>query len=164
MQGPLALWDVVRSSREERQARLHTLEDLLRRECDHAGRSQLDRERQMVEPAADVGDDSVRLEAGDSRTRPGIEELDGLLLDERRDGVLLLAGHVQGLSAGNHDLHVRAGGYEPGHVRPGVDDMLEVVEEHEHSLVADMPRELALRAEHLRRLLEHERRVAKRSE
>ena len=63
----LALGQVSRAAGEEPQPLLEPLEDLRRRERLHARGGQLERERQVVEPPADLGDGLVGLEA---RARP----------------------------------------------------------------------------------------------
>ena len=69
---------------EERQSVLQPLEDRCRREHLDAGGGELDRERQVVEAAADLDDRPVRIEVGLDRSRA----LDGtarrLLLPQRR--------------------------------------------------------------------------------
>ena len=164
MQRALAPWDIVRTAGQERQSFLQTLEDLVRRQRDHAGGSQLDRERQVVQAATDLRDHPGRSEVGNGRSRACVEQLDCLLLDERRDGVLLLAGHVQRLPAGDEDVQIRAGSDQFSKARAGLYDLLKVVKEKEQMLVVDVTEELSLRPQHLRRLLDHNRRVAEGSE
>ena len=83
---------------------------------------------------------------------------------ERRHRVFLLAGDVQGLAAGDEDVEVRARAEQFGDVGRRCDDLLEVVQQHEHRLVADVLGEAVRRAERLRRGRQHELRMAQRRE
>src|SRR6185437_6453897 len=100
-------------------------------ERDDTGGNQLDRERQVVQPATDLRDRPVRLEVGNRGSRARVEELDCLLLDERRDRVFLLAGHMQRLPAGDEDVQIRARCDQLSNARAGLYDLLEVVKEKE---------------------------------
>src|SRR5207248_1993358 len=59
----LALGRFARSAGEQRQPLLEPRQQLIRRQDADAGGGKLDRERQSVEPAADLCDGIVRLEA-----------------------------------------------------------------------------------------------------
>ena len=81
-------------------------------------------------------------------------------MHERRHLVLLLGSHAQRFAAGRHQLEVRARGEQFGEPGRGVDHLLEVVEQQQHRLVADVVDEAVLRSERLRRRLDDEGRVA----
>jgi hypothetical protein len=84
------------------------LEDLRRSEDARAGGGQLERERQLVEPAAELGDRLVRLEA-----RALAEELDRLRLGERRHRVVDLAADPQQFPARDEEPQVGASLEQP---------------------------------------------------
>ena len=79
------------------------LEDLRRGEDARPRGGQLERERQVVEAPAELGDRLVRLEP-----RARAEELDRLRLGQRRHRVLDLAADPQQLAARDEQLQVRA--------------------------------------------------------
>src|SRR5438105_3106500 len=83
----------------------------------------LERERQVVEAPAELGDRLVRLE-----TRTPGEQLDRLQLGERWDGVLDLAPDAKKLAARDQELQIRTGLEQRGELGAGVDHLLEVVE------------------------------------
>jgi hypothetical protein len=69
-------------------------------------------------------------------SRPREEEADGLLLDERRHGVLALGGQAQDLAAGEEQPQVAAALQQLAQQRRGVGHLLEVVEHEQHPPVA----------------------------
>ena len=85
------------------------------------------------------------------------EELDGVVLGERRDGVLLLAGDAQGLPARHDSRRLGQAASRSASSRCGLDHVLEVVEEQEQLLVGDVLGEAVLGSDRLRAVLEHER-------
>lgn len=123
---------------------------------DPAG-GELDRQRHAVELAADPGDDrgigiverdlraaghgtfEEELKRGiglrGSRGQPGIVRRNG----ERRQSVDLLALDAQGLAARGEDMDMRCGVKDFGcQRRCGGDDVLAIVEDQQHPLVAEM--------------------------
>ncbi len=136
----------------------------MRRQRLHTRCGELEREWEVVEAPADLGDVVVRPEVGRNRARSRKEEADALLVRERRYGVLVLAAYLQPLAAGDQYVEPGAGCQQPRHVQGCVDDLLEVVEKHEHRLVSDVLREAVLRAQRLARGREHELRIAQRRE
>ena len=79
-QRPLALGQVAGAAGEQRQPLVEPLEELLGRERLDARGGELEREREVVEAAADLGDGLVGLEVGLDRARPREEEADRLLV------------------------------------------------------------------------------------
>ena len=75
---------------EERQPLLQPFEQGVGRQELHEGGCQLDREREAVEPAADLGDGSVGREIGPDGASPLAEQRDCVALGQRRNRILLL--------------------------------------------------------------------------
>ncbi len=161
-QRPLALGEIARSAGQQRQAMLEPFEDLRRGEGLDAGGRELERQREVVEATADLGDSLVGLEVGLHGSRPGKEEADPFLVNERRHRVLLLTGYMQRLPARDEEVEVRAGGKQLRNVGCCLHDLLEVVEEAEHLLVLDVLGQAVLRADDLRCRGEDELGVAER--
>ena len=136
---------------------LEPFEDLRRGESLDARGGQLEGQRQIVEATADLGDSLVGLEVGLHGSRPGKEEADPFLVNERRHRVLLLTGYMQRLPARDEEVEVRAGGKQLRNVGCCLHDLLEVVEEAEHLLVLDVVGQAVLRADDLRCRGEDER-------
>jgi hypothetical protein len=143
-QGPLPLRRIARTAGQQRQAPLDPLQNLLGRERSHARRRQLERERQMVEPAADLEDAVVRLEVRAHHAGPREEEADTLLLDERRHRVLLFRGQTERLAARRDDPQVRAGREQLSEAWRRPHHLLEVVEDEQHAPAADVLGRLGL--------------------
>ena len=139
-----------RSSRCASRSRICAGERTLR-----AGGGELECERQVVEPAAELGDRLVRLEP-----RALAEELDRLRLGERRHRVLDLAADPQQLPARDQEPQVGAGLEQLRELGRRLDDLLEVVEQQQKLALADVLGEAVLRPERLRDRLGHERGVA----
>jgi hypothetical protein len=108
-------------------------------------RGQLDRERQSVQPAADLGDRGgvrlVQAEAGQHRGRACHEERHGGIAGDRRQvrpprirqrqrryRIGVLAAQAQRRPAGGEYLQRRTGGQQVRHVWPGVEQVLHVVQ------------------------------------
>ena len=161
-EGALAFGQVAGAPGQQRQPALEPLQDLGRRERLHPGGGELERERQLVEPAADRCHRVAVLEAGIDGPRAGEEEADPFLRRERRHGVLLLAGQVKRLPARDQQLEAGAGAEQLPQRAGRLDHLLEVVEQDEQPLVADVLGELGPRPERLRRRREHELRVPQR--
>ena len=117
------------------------LEDLRRGEDARARGGELERERQVVEAAAELGDRLVRLEP-----RALAEELDRLGLGQRRDRVLDLAADAQQLAARDEQLQVRAALEQLAELGRRLDHLLEVVEQQQQLALADVLGEAVLRA------------------
>ena len=111
----LALGQVAPAGGEERQPVLQPAEQLVRLEHLHPGGRQLDRERQAVEAAADLGQPAVvAAEARQHGLRPLPEELDRRRLRERRERELALARDPERLAARGEDAQVRAPALQAG--------------------------------------------------
>ena len=123
-----------------------------RHQPDSSGR-ELDRQRQAVEPRADLGDRRpVACIEGEARLgRP--DPLDKELLrrrqrlvgvrivhlhGERRDGQLALAIEAQRRAAGDHGAQARCRRQQVGDQRRGVEHVLEVVEHEEHLAIGEV--------------------------
>ena len=78
-------------------------QQLLRREEGRSRRGELERERQLVEPIAEVGDDVARHEARIELTRARDEQLDSIATLHRGHGVHVLSLQLQPLSARHDD-------------------------------------------------------------
>ena len=106
---------------------------------------ELDRERQAAQAHADRLD-GVRVRAGRreaevDRTRTRDEELDRLVVVQRTDRQLLLGAHVQRLPARGDDLDARRRLQHLGERRGRDQHLLEVVEDEQQVLVAQVVRE-----------------------
>ena len=126
---------------------LQPLQDLRGRERLDPGGRELERERQMVEAAADRQHVLVGLEAGPGRSRTREEEPDRFLFDERGHRVLALGRQPQELAAGDEQAQAQARGKQLAELRRRLRHLLEVVEHEQHLLRADVAGELLARAE-----------------
>ena len=134
----------VAAALEEVEPLREALEDLPRRERLRARGGELDRERQVVEARAELGDLVARLEPGALA-----EERDGLGRGERRHRVLDLALDAQELAAGDEQRQVGAGAEQRRELGRRLDHLLEVVEQEEQLALADVLGEAVLGAERL---------------
>ena len=173
-QRSLTVGDVSVVAHQERQRVVEPLEDRLRRQHPDPRRSQLDRERQAVEPFGDpanrvdvpVGDREAR-DRGGSTVR---EELDGLR--QGRHWHLLLPCEVQRCAACHQDVHGVGGSEESGHEAAGLEHLLHVVEDQQdlpprqvrHQVVQERRPTGILQAESARYQDRNERRVPDRRE
>ena len=132
-----------------RQPLLEPFEQDRRRERLHARSRQLDRERQAVEPPADLDDLAVRGEVGADGGGTLHEEIDRFPLPQRVDGDLPLAVDVQRLAARDEHRQMRTGADRLGDAGGRVEQMLEVVQHEQQPLVAHRCRQRVLRAERL---------------
>ena len=132
VEGLLAGGEVGGAALQQREAALEPLEQRLRLEDAHARGGELDRERQPVEPRADGGDRAVDPDLGAGLLRPLDEQLDGLVLAQRRDVVDALARQLQRGPARDEQPELRACAEQLREHRPRREHVLEVVEEHEH--------------------------------
>ena len=148
----------VAAALEQVESLAEPVEDLRGGEDTRAGGGELDRERQLVEPAAELGDRLVRLEA-----RALAEELDRLRLRERRHRVVDLALIRSSSRLVTRSLRL---GRPRAAARAGrrLDHLLEVVEQQQELALADVLGEAVLRPERLRDRLRHERGVAQRGQ
>ena len=89
---------VSRSSRSDNRSR-----SWLRREDDRSGRRQLESERQVVQPGAELRDRRRLAHACVEAASASHEELDAVLVCQRRNGVQLLALELEPLSARDED-------------------------------------------------------------
>ncbi len=158
----LSLRKVARPTPQEPQSVPESIPQDLRREDAQVRRGELDRQRQAVEPAADLGHDRGvvigQLEIGADTARPIDEELHRLELAdpvsrdlpvdgrqaERRDRVDPLRPNAQRLSAGGQDRQSRALAQQPGHEVGCLGHLLEIVEHEEHLSTAQAIDELIL--------------------
>ena len=160
-QRALAVRRVARAAREERESLLEPLEQLARGKGLHASRGELERERQVVEAAADFRDCLVDLEVGLHRTRPRGEEADRLRVRERRNGVCLLGGEAERLAARHEQLERRAAREDIRELVSRREHVLEVVEEKKQLLVGDVLGEPVVGADRTRGAVQNERGIAK---
>ena len=152
-------WIGVASALEQIESLAETVEDLRGREHTRAGGSELDRERQIVESAAELGDRLVRIE-----TRALAKQFDRLRLGERWHRVVDLARDPQQLPAGDQEPQVRARLEQLRKLRSRLHHLLEVVEQQQQLPVCDVLREPAPCPEHLRDRLCHQRGIAERGQ
>ena len=142
---------VARTARQQRQPALQAGVELIGRQDVHSGRRQLDGERQSVQPGTDVRDQRggrrVDLEgrvmlAGPFDKEPariGGQQLGGggrgAGQRHRLHRQLALPRHPQRGAAGHERRDPRRRGQQRGHLRTGVQNLLEIVE-HEQELLA----------------------------
>ena len=112
----------VAAGREQVESLRDPLQDLGGCEHAHAGGGELERQRQVVEPAAQLGNRLLRLDA-----RPGAEQLDRLRLGESRHRVDDLALDAQQLPAGDEQAQVRTGPQQRRQLDRRLDHLLQVV-------------------------------------
>ena len=149
----------VAAAPEQVEPGAEPLEDLRGRERLRARGRQLDRERERVEPPAQLGDLVGRVEL-----RPLAEQRHRLGGGERRHRELDLAVDAQALAARDEDGEVRARGDERGQLGRRRDDLLEVVDEEQELALADVLGEAVAGAHGPGDRLADERRVAERGE
>lgn len=152
----LALRQVAGSAGQQREAALQAGEHRLRsQQLDPRG-CQLDRQREAVQASADVGDGEGVLigqaearpnrrgalaEQGDGRVRrqlPGERAGSGLGEAQRRDRKLVLAAQVEHGAARDEHLEAGRGPEQIGHDGGGGEDLLEVVQQEQQALVAQV--------------------------
>src|SRR4051794_1550594 len=117
---------------EQVESPAQTVEDLRDGENAGAGGGELEREGQVVEASAELGDRLVRLEP-----RALTEELDRFRARERRHGVVDLPTDPQHLPAGDQEAQVRARLEQLRELGCRLDHLLEVVEQQEELTLAD---------------------------
>ena len=157
-QGLLSRRQVTRPPRQRRQAALQPRQQRRRRQELDARRGQLDRQRQPVQPADDLGDGLGILrrqgEARPQRLRARDEQGDGVVARQlgqrwqrhrighrqRLDLVLVLGLQAEPRPARGQHLQFRRRGQQIGHQRRRRQQVLEVVEQQQEALVAQMGR------------------------
>jgi hypothetical protein len=156
----LALGHVSGTAGQQRQTPFESLEDLLCGQRLHARGRQFEREWQVVEAPANLRDGLVHLEGRVDRLRSGQEKADAFLVNERRHGILLFAGHMERFPAGHEQVEVRTRGEQGGNPGRCLEDVLEVVEEEQHRFVADVLGQAITGTQRLPCRCQHERRIA----
>ena len=149
----------VPTAAQQIEAPGEALEDLPWRQHRCPSGCELDGKGQVVEPLAERSDRLVRFEVG-----PRAEELDCLLLGQRRHRVLDFALDAQQLSARDQQAKVGAGPKQRGEQRRPVNDLLEVVQQEQQLALADMRSELLLGAQRLCHRLKDEGGISKSGE
>jgi hypothetical protein len=147
-------------------------EDLLGREDGGTRRGELERERQVVEPFAELGDGFGRLERGLDRGGPRREEAQPLGGRELRDGVDLLSCQLQPLTARHDQLGAAQVAKRRDRLGGIREQMFGIVDHEEHPLAAEQLCQHVLECaaglldhvERLRGVPKHERGVAQRRE
>jgi len=94
----------IAAALEQIEPAAESLEDLLWTEYSGAGGGELDRERQVVEAAAELRHRGLRPEAGVDGRRAGGEEVEALERRQLGDGVDMLAGELEALAARDDEL------------------------------------------------------------
>ena len=139
----------MRASRQELQPPLEPLEERGRWKHLDPGGGELDRERQVIEPPADLTSLAVARDLDTRGSDPLEEEGDGVRLTQRQDDVLAFSGEMKRLSARHEQAEVGTGSQELGELGRGCYDVLEVVEQEEQALRADVLGEFLGGAENL---------------
>ena len=139
----LALVGVLRAAGQQRQPLVEPAQQRLGRERPHPRRRELDRERQAVEPGADLRDGLGVLlgdpEVGRRRLGPLGEERDRVRRPELGDAVGLLAVEAERRAAGGQQLQAgRLGQAGSTSGRRRRQHLLEVVEHEQELLVAQV--------------------------
>ena len=138
----LTFGHVTGAAGQQLQPVAETVEHRLRGHSRDSRRSELDGERETVEPRAELADGlDVRseLEVGAGGLRTDGEQLDGLVLDrERRNRVDGFAAEPKGLPARREDSEAVSLRAQLGELRRRIEDLLEVVEHQQQLLVGDV--------------------------
>jgi hypothetical protein len=125
-------WGRVAQPRgKERQPPVEPYQQLVRLQERNTRRRELDRQRQPVEPAADLADRRRRAETGGDRAGAFDEESRSVIGGQWFHRVPLLGFDVQRLAAGDEHHRVGRACKQQRDRRSGLDDLLEVVEEDE---------------------------------
>ena len=156
----MPLGQVLAAAGEQPEPVTEPAEQRLRREQPGPGGGQLDGQGQPVEECAHLrhcGRVGLgQLEPPPGHSGAGHEQLDRLGLPQGLEGVLVLVLQGEQQPAGDQHPQPRAGPEQPGDRAPAVQDLLEVVEDHQHALVADVPgKRLTRRLQPLERDPEH---------
>src|SRR5581483_10372271 len=182
LQRLLAEGQVTSAAREQLERALEPSCHRLRREELRARGRELEREREPVQPVADLGHGRRallgELEPRVDRTRPRREQPNRVVRDDllegacrarrrqRGDRVLVLGGQPQRRAAGRQHAEAGRAAEELRDPRRRVDQLLEVVEHEQERLRAELSRDRAgaLDLERVSDLLGHELRIAQRRE
>ena len=135
------------------------LEDLLGESTLVARRGQLDRERQVVQAAAELGD---RLVGGSEARERSQNSSTASGPASGGTGYSTSPLNAQELAAGDQQLRFGQRLDQPAQLGRGLDHLLEVVEQEQQLALADVLGQAVLDAEGLRDRLRHERRIAQR--
>ena len=127
----------VTAAAQQVEPAAETREKLFRREHAGACRGELQRERQVVEPCADLVDVLVGLEGRIGRARACREERYRVRPLEERRGVDLLGRYTQPFTARHEQSQVRTRLEQLLDLGRRGDHVLEVVEQNEHHAVCD---------------------------
>ena len=164
-QGPLPFREVARPLRRELEPVVERLEQLGRRQVGRAGGDELDRERQSVEPAADLGDERPRRQGPAGRARPSEEELLRVGRGQGRQQELVLPVHAQTRAARDQDAQPRRRLQQLADEWGRFEQLLEVVQEEQELASAQLVLERVLgEPERLRDRRSDERRVDERGQ
>ena len=112
--GALSFGQVARAAGQQTQTPLEARQDLCRGERLDAGGRQLDGQREVVQPTADLGDRLVGDEAGFDGPGSGQEQRKPLGGGQRRHRVFLLAADVERLAAGRQQREMGTGRQQVG--------------------------------------------------
>ncbi len=155
----LALRRVAGAAAEQIEPAREPVEDVLRREDLDPRRRELDRQRESVEPAADLLDDAGRVveQARVDGAGAALEQRDGRLGGQRAERELVLGGEMERRAARHHELRARRRVQDRVERGRGVEQLLEVV--HDDQQLA--ARRLADRRLQLRT---HQARIVQRGE
>jgi hypothetical protein len=129
----------VPAAPEQVESPADPLDDLLGRQCFRAGGGQLDGQRHVVEPAAELPHGRGR-----RLLRAQREELDRLSVGQWQHLVLDLPAHAQELPRRNEQLQVRAPLDRLSKLGRRVDHLLKVVHEQQQLALSDMHRQLVV--------------------
>ncbi len=150
-QRPLALVQILRAAGEEVQPLVEAAQERGRWKRAHAGRGELDRERQALEPDADLGDGGRVLarqdELVDGGARPLAEEADRLAQRQRPNGVAAVRPRGEAASCSSRaSSGPVTSASRPASTGAAASDLLEVVEHQQHLLVAEVLRRASPRS------------------
>ena len=155
-QRALTLGRVARSAGQEREDGAESLEQPLGGEELRSRRGELDRQREAVEAAADLGDGRVGRELAPDPARSLDEERRRVAVGEWLESVLLLGRDAQRRPARDENPQPARGGEELADRGRGVEEVLEVVEEDEELPAAQEAGEVVRRSHRPRDLGRHE--------
>ena len=179
---------VARPAHEKAQPMAELREHALRRQHPHPRRGEFDRQRQAVEPVADlrhrgsvlVGDREGGLHRHRALDEQGHRFVLGQSIQRRqasevgqrqgRNGIIRLAGQTQHFPAGDQHFQAWRSAQELAEQWRGIDHLLEVVQHQQHLFPAQVVFELFLQlaaggfayVEGLGDRLQHQRRIAQR--
>jgi hypothetical protein len=141
-QRPLPLRRVAGTRRQEGESRVEPVEEPLGREQLRPRGGELDRERQVIEAAADLLNGRTRSDLATDFSGALGEEHRGLLSRKRLESVHLLARNAERRAARDEHASSGASSEDPAHDGRGVEDVLEVVEQDHELPPAEESREV----------------------